>query len=255
MAEKFIDNIISKVFSMKTMTAGLVIFLLGIGAATFIESKYGIQAAKILIYNATWFTILLVFLSLNMISNIFVYRMYKREKMAIFSFHIAFLLIMLGAGVTRQFSFEGIMVIKEGETSDFIYTADPHLLVKVQNKKTGKSKVIGKKHYLSEVTHGFGNYFSDELEFENKDITVEYVNFQSKRIDSFQINKKFKNSVVLDIVTEGMTSNYIDENSTVLVGNIPLGFENTIKSNGIKLRKQNETIEWSANFPIRSLEM
>ena len=33
------DNIISKVFSMKTMTAGLVIFLLGIGAATFIESK------------------------------------------------------------------------------------------------------------------------------------------------------------------------------------------------------------------------
>ena len=64
--------------------------------------------------------------------------------MAIFSFHIAFLLIMLGAGVTRQFSFEGIMVIKEGETSDFIFSADPHLLVKVQNKKTGKSKVIGK---------------------------------------------------------------------------------------------------------------
>ena len=61
--------------------------------------------------------------------------------------------------------------------------------------------------------------------------------------------------MVLDIVTEGMKSNYIDENSTVLVGNIPLGFDNTIKSNGIKLRKQNKTIEWSANFPIRSLEM
>ena len=52
-----------------------------------------------------------------------------------------------------------------------------------------------------------------------------------------------------------MTSNYIDENSTILVGNIPLGFENEVQSNGIKLRKQNETIEWSANFPIRSLEM
>ena len=189
-----------------------------------------------------------------MISNIFVYRMYKREKMAIFSFHIApLLLIMLGAGVIRQFSFEGIMVIKEGETSDFIYTADPHLLVKVQNKKTGKSKVIEKKHYLSEVTHGFGNYFSDELTGKS-DITVEYVNFQSKRVDSFQINKKFKIPVVLDIVTEGMKSNYIDENSTVLVGNIPLGFDNTIKSNGIKPRKQNETIEWSANFRFALLK-
>ena len=190
-----------------------------------------------------------------MISNIFVYRMYKREKMAIFSFHIAFLLIMLGAGVTRQFSFEGIMEIKEGETSNFILTADPHVLISIKNKKSGNKKTVGNKHYLSELTHGFGNHFKDEIEFENKDISVEYVNFKSKRVDSFQINKKFKNSVVLDIVTEGMTSNYIDENSTILVGNIPLGFENEVQSNGIKLRKQNETIEWSANFPIRSLEM
>ena len=128
-------------------------------------------------------------------------------------------------------------------------------MISIKNKKSGNKKTVGNKHYLSELTHGFGNHFKDEIEFENKDIAVEYVNFKSKRVDSFQINKKFKNSVVLDIVTEGMTSNYIDENSTILVGNIPLGFENKIQSHGVKLRKQNETIEWSANFPIRSLEM
>jgi len=255
MTGKTIDKLIAKVFSMKTMTMGLVLFLLGIGAATFIESKFGIQAAKILVYNATWFTILLVFLSLNLISNIFVYRMFRMEKIAILSFHIAFLFILIGAGVTRQFSFEGVMVIREGETSDFIYTADPHLLVQVKNKKSGKKKVIGTQHYLSEVTHGFGNDFSDEIDFDKKEISIEYENFQSKRVDSFQINKKFKNSIVLDIVTEGMKSHYLDEKNTILIGNVPLGFEKQIRADGIKMRKQNETIEWNANFPIRSLEM
>ncbi len=128
---------------MKTMTLGLLLFLIGIGGATFIESKYGIQAAKILVYNATWFTILLAFLSLNLISNIFTHKMFRKEKVAILSFHLAFLVIILGAGVTRYASFEGIMVITEGETSNFIYTGDPHLLVKVKNKKSGKSQVMG----------------------------------------------------------------------------------------------------------------
>ena len=93
------------------------------------------------------------------------------------------------------------------------------------------------------------------MSFENKEISVEYVNFQSKRVDSFQINKKYKNAVVLDIVTEGMTSNYLDDKGTIQVGNVPLGFENHIKTNGIKLRQQNGQIEWTADFPMRSLEM
>ena len=255
MTEKILDKILNKVFSMKTMTLGLLLFLIGIGSATFIESKYGIQAAKILVYNATWFTILLAFLSLNLISNIFTHKMFRKEKIAILSFHLAFLVIILGAGVTRYASFEGIMVITEGETSSFIYTGDPHLLVKVKNKKSGKSQVMGNKHYLSEITHGFGNHFTDEMNFENKEVSVEYVNFQSKRVDSFQINKKFKNAVVLDIVTEGMTSNYLDEKGSIQVGNVPLGFEKQINANGIKLRNLNGQIQWSADFPLRSLEM
>jgi len=255
MAEKIIDKVLNRVFSMKTMTLGLILFLIGIGGATFIESKYGIQAAKILVYNASWFTVLLAYLSLNLISNIFTHKMFRKEKIAILSFHLAFLVIILGSGVTRYFSFEGIMVIAEGETSDYIYTADPHLLVKAKNKKSGKTQVMGNKHYLAEITHGFGNHFSDEMSFENKEISVEYVNFQSKRVDSFQINKKYKNAVVLDIVTEGMTSNYLDDKGTIQVGNVPLGFENQIQTNGIKLRQQNGQIEWTADFPMRSLEM
>ena len=250
MTEKISDKILNKVFSMKTMTLGLLLFLIGIGGATFIESKYGIQAAKILVYNATWFTILLAFLSLNLISNIFTHKMFRKEKIAILSFHLAFLVIILGAGVTRYLSFEGIMVIAEGETSDYIYTGDPHLLVEAKNKKSGKSQVMGNKHYLAEITHGFGNHFRDEMSFENKEISVEYINFQSKRVDSFQINKKYKNSIVLDIVTEGMKSHFIGEDDILLVGNIPLGFEKLISNNGIALRFQDGNVMFKSDYDI-----
>ena len=255
MTTKNLKQIIDRLFSMKTMSLGLIVFLVAIGLATFIESKHGIQAAKILIYNASWFTSLLIFLSLNLISNIIKYKMWRTEKFAILSFHLAFLLIILGAGVTRYFSFEGIMTIEEGETKNFIYTSDPHLLVKVENKRTGQIKVSGNKHFLSEYTHDYGNHFNDKINFENKDISIEYVNFQSKRVDSFLIDKGYKNSIVLDIVTEGMSSNYIDENSVVLVGNIPLGYEKSIQANGISLRNENGKMEWKSNVPIRSLKM
>ncbi|MEY4659825.1 MAG: hypothetical protein RJB36_1591, partial [Bacteroidota bacterium] len=111
-----LDKLLSSLFSMRWMTVGLILFLVGIGAATFIESIYGIQSAKIIIYNATWFEILLVYLSLNLLSNIFKYKMFQREKIAMLLFHLSFIIIIIGAAVTRYISFEGLMVIKEGTT-------------------------------------------------------------------------------------------------------------------------------------------
>ena len=153
---------------MKAMTLGLVVFLVAIGSATFIESTHGIQAAKILIYNAVWFEILLFFLGLNLVSNIFKHRMYQREKIAVLSFHLAFLVILLGSAVTRFVSFEGIMVIQEGKSSNFIYTSDPHVLMQVSEQKTDTSKNIAFKAFLSDYTNDFGNDFHEELTFQKQ---------------------------------------------------------------------------------------
>ena len=63
------ERITKIVFSMRLGAIGLFVFLAAFGIATFIESMHGVQAAKILIYNATWFTILLAYLSIAMIVN------------------------------------------------------------------------------------------------------------------------------------------------------------------------------------------
>ena len=149
--KRFLKTLMDKLFSMYAMTLGLLVFLVAIGLATFIESTHGIQAAKILIYNGTWFEILLLFLSVNLIANIYRYKMFQREKIAVLSFHLSFLIIILGSGVTRFIGFEGIMVVGEGKTADFIYTSDPHILLKVSD--TNAQYVQGYKKFLSEYTH------------------------------------------------------------------------------------------------------
>lgn len=121
------DKFLRAFFSIGAMTLGLFAFLIAIGYATFLESMHDTQTAKIIIYNAGWFEALLVYLGLNLIANIFRYKMYQREKIAMFMFHLSFIVILIGAGITRYFSFEGLMLIREGEKSNFIYSSDPYI--------------------------------------------------------------------------------------------------------------------------------
>ena len=113
------DKLLSSLFSMRWASVGLIVFLVAIGAATFIESIHGIQAAKISIYNAFWFEGLLLYLVLALVSNIFRYKMFTRAKIAMLSFHLSFIVILAGAAVTRYISFEGQMVIREGAGNNF----------------------------------------------------------------------------------------------------------------------------------------
>ncbi|MEY4288345.1 MAG: hypothetical protein RLZZ30_433 [Bacteroidota bacterium] len=245
------DKLLSSLFSMRYMTVGLILFLLGIGTATFIESIYGIQSAKIIIYNATWFEILLVYLALNLLANIFKYQMFKREKIAMLMFHLSFIIIIIGAGVTRYISFEGQMVIREGTSSDFIYTAEPHLLVHMQDLATGKTNTEAHKCYLSEITD---NDFSYSTEFMKKPITVDYVNFQSKMVDSLVVRQSFKETS-LELITDGMTSNYLVENDFFMVGMVPLSFGPAPKSPGIQVRKMGDSIQLKTAVPLTYLPM
>jgi cytochrome c-type biogenesis protein CcsB len=251
MKQTIFDRFVQIFFSMKMMTVTLIIFFIGIGAATFIESIFGIQSAKIIIYNATWFEVLLLYLGMNLISNIFKYRMFQREKIAMLVFHLAFIIILIGAAVTRYISFEGLMVIKEGTSSNFIYTADPHLLVYAENPNTGKSTTQGYKHYLSEITD---NSFEHEFDFEKKNIIITQIDFKSKMIDSLVIRSSF-NTSVLDIVTDGMRSNYISKGDVFMVGSIPLSFNKKLDAPGIEIRKNKDSMEIKTKVPIRFLAM
>ena len=212
------DKLLSSLFSMRWASVGLIVFLVAIGAATFIESIHGIQAAKISIYNAFWFEGLLLYLVLALVSNIFRYKMFTRAKIAMLSFHLSFIVILAGAAVTRYISFEGQMVIREGEGNNFIYTADPYVLINAQDMTSKSSPTLQAwKTYLSEFN---SNDFEYDTKVGKKNVTLRYIDFKSDRVDSLQVNQKFKESA-LELVTEGKRSNFLTENDVLMVGQTP----------------------------------
>ena len=78
---------------MRMMALAMLVFLFAIAAGTFLEAQYDIQTAKIIVYNAKWFEILLIYLGLNLIANIIRYQMFQRTKIAMLSFHLSFIIL------------------------------------------------------------------------------------------------------------------------------------------------------------------
>src|SRR5210317_1722217 len=107
-------------FSMELTGILLLLFTFSIGFATFIENDFGTLAAKARVYNARWFEIMLFILAINLAGSIIKHKMYLRRKWTVLLFHVAFLLILLGAGVTRYISYEGVMSIREGQSTNMV---------------------------------------------------------------------------------------------------------------------------------------
>ena len=133
-------KILELIFSSKATLILLIVFTLVIGAATFIEEIYDTTTARLLVYNAKWFDFILLLLVLNFIGSIKKYHLLRKGKLAGFLFHLAFVVVILGAGITRYIGFEGMMHIRQGESSQAIYSADPYLSITATERQYGASK-------------------------------------------------------------------------------------------------------------------
>jgi cytochrome c biogenesis factor len=116
-------------FSSRFMAVLLALFALSIAVATFIENDFGSTSARAVVYNARWFELLLLLGMINLTGNILIRRLFVRAKFTIFLFHLAFLLILIGAAVTRYTGFEGTLSIREGEESGDVLTEKTYISV------------------------------------------------------------------------------------------------------------------------------
>ncbi len=149
-------------------------FAIAMGVATFIENDYGTQTAKKLIYNAWWFEVIMLFFIVNFFGNIFRYKLYKKEKWAVLMFHVSFLFILIGAGVTRYIGFEGMMIVDEGETTNTFLSETNYLNVIIDNNTS--QKTYNKKLLLTALGKNKADF---SLSFQpNKTTPSKLVNFK-----------------------------------------------------------------------------
>ena len=104
---------------------------------------------------------------INFFGNIFRYRLLRKEKWPVLLFHVSFLLILIGAGITRYVGYEGLMLINEGQTSEEFLSETTYLNVVIDNNEV--QKTFHKSTLFS--AKGNNNWNLDE-EFKDQEFSI-----------------------------------------------------------------------------------
>jgi cytochrome c-type biogenesis protein CcsB len=245
---KSIKNIL---FSQRLSAVLLIVFAFSIGRATFIENDWGTSASKALIFNTKWFELIHILLIINLIGNMLKYKLFKLEKAATLMFHLAFIVIIIGAGITRYISFEGSMHIREGEVSNTIVTADTFFQFKLDDKVDQLS--YDKKLYLNPR---YNSKFSDDLDFKENKIKVKFKGFIPNSIDT--VEKSDNGKTIIEIVTVGKggrVSKFIESGQTKFFGNLPVAFNDNSIAESIKISETDTGLIVVSPYDINYMSM
>jgi cytochrome c-type biogenesis protein CcsB len=120
-------KIIKFLFSPAFMGSLFVLFAVTMAAATFIENDFGPAVSYARVYNAKWFELIFLLLAANLIGQLIIYKMFRKEKLPVALFHLAFILMIAGAGITRYFGSEGSIHIREGESANKFSSSEKYL--------------------------------------------------------------------------------------------------------------------------------
>ena len=187
---------LSFISSMKTMAILMLIFAVSIGYATIVENDFGTMTAKAEIYNARWFEVLLGLLAINLMFNIYKYKMYTLKKAPIFIFHIGFLVILFGAAVTRYEGFEGTMHIREGSESSSIVSAETFVTL-----KASKNNKVSEDYKMTYLSVRGDNSLSLSTNIGDKKVTVDLVKYIPDAVEALVEDKEHGEPIAKFMVT------------------------------------------------------
>ncbi len=234
------------------LTAVLFLFFAGsIGWATIIENDFGTPASKALIFNTRWFELIMILLIINLIGNIIKYKLFRLAKASTLMFHLAFIVIIIGAGITRYISFEGSMHIREGEMSNIIVSADTYLQFKVDNKV--EQLTYDKKLFLNPK---YNASFDNDFEFKGNNIKVAYKGYIPNSIDTVVESENGKNVIEIVTVGEGgRLSRYIESGKTKFFGNFPVAFNDNTMTESVKIFESDSGLFILSPYDINYMSM
>ncbi|MCJ7465541.1 MAG: cytochrome c biogenesis protein CcsA [Maribacter sp.] len=164
-------------FSTRLMAILFLVFATSMAFGTFIESKYSTETARIWIYNTTWFELIMLFFVINFIGNMFRYRLLRWEKWPVLILHLSWILIILGAFVTRYISFEGMMPVREGSTENIFYSDKTFLKANVDGEINGEMKRKVLEDAIMVTPEALKSSLPWKGDFNGQDFTIRYVDF------------------------------------------------------------------------------
>lgn len=240
-------KLVSFLFSMLFTGILVMFFAIAIGYATFVENDFGTITAKILIYNSKWFEALLILICINITGSIFVNNLLTKKKWPIFLFHIAFIVIIIGAAITRYHGYEGSMHIREGESSNIIISDAAYVTVKASsgNEIIEKEKEVKFSPYTA-------NRFSESIKIKGQNIHIKNLQFMPSATENIVIDPM--GEPIVSFVAVGSAMQRLEYNFRVgdikEIDGVSIGFETTDLQADISLRVSNGKLFLTANDSI-----
>ncbi|NDV44991.1 cytochrome c biogenesis protein [Flagellimonas sediminis] len=172
-----LDLLKKTLFSTKLMAVLFLLFATAMAMATFIETWYSIETARIYIYNATWFEAIMVFFVINFLGNIYRYNLLQWKKWPVLVLHLSWILIIIGAFVTRYISYEGMMPIREGQTENVFYSDKTFLTAYINGEIEGepRRKILEDEILVTQEGKRSSLPWNDD--FNGNEFRIEYVDF------------------------------------------------------------------------------
>lgn len=210
----------------------LIVLITALATATFIENDFGAEVAKMKVYNTRWVELIFILLCINLIGRALILKLYKVQKFSIFLFHIALIVMIIGAGVTRYFGYEGNMHIREGETSSLLITS----------KKT--VSVFTNQTQPNEFAVDFNqtNKFTERVKDGNHHISIslakKYNSAYAKAVED-----ETGNPIVGFILAGNRYRGfeYLSEGESKQIGDVTIGFTNT-SLNDLNIVSENDSL-------------
>ena len=222
-------KIFKYLFSSRFMLILMILFPFSMGLGTFLESWYSTEAARIWVYNAWWFEILMVLLIVCFIGNIQKYNLLSKGKRAVLLMHLSWVLILLGAFVTRYLGDEGVMPIRENTMSNTYLSEKTYLKVLIDGVKDGEEqrKTLKSKLLMSEHTNNnfkISDYFNKEI------FSIEYKDFRENVAEGLVLDPEGERYIKLIEAADGnRREHYIKEGEVSSINNILFTLDYQVK--------------------------
>ena len=218
------SKILQLLFSTKFMLVLLILFPVAMGIGTFLESWYSTDAARIWIYNAWWFELLMLLLMVNFMGNIKKYNLLSKEKLSVLILHLSFIFILLGALVTRYIGDEGVMPIRENNVSNTYLSEKTYLTVFVDGTEDGVPQRKTLKSFLLLSEH-VNNDFTINDNFYSKDFSISYYDFKENVTEGLVLDPSGERYIKLVEALDGnRQEHYIKEGQVTSIQNILFSF-------------------------------
>ena len=203
------------------MAVLFLVFGIAMAIGTFVESKYSTETAKIWIYNAWWFGAIMLFFMINFIGNMFRYRLLRWEKWPVLVLHLSWVLIILGAFVTRYVSFEGMMPIREGKTENVFYSDKTYLTAYVDGKIDGKAMRKTIERELMVTPEALKSDLPWQEDYNGKPFQVSYAGFLENAKEGLIEDSSGKEYLkIVEAGTGQREEHYLENNRVTDVHNV-----------------------------------